>query len=149
MHQNTTNDINYQTNNIHRPKINSGNADMNQPYQAARQLNDINEILSKSKAAFIQPPRDLKQKIFPEDPKPPPTAESIQANSTNISPKVVLSPLKDEDAVAMQRSLSEFAMNSPDLARKFGVIKDEQDAFSAMKATGKRIHDALCQRTMQ
>lgn len=52
-------------------------------------------------------------------------------------PKVSLNRLKVEDSDLMQKSLSEFAMKSPDLAKKLGVVKDESDIFQQMKANGR------------
>lgn len=53
---------------------------------------------------------------------------------------MTISRLKVEDEVLMQRSLSEFAKKSPELARKLGVVKDESDMFSRMKADGKHLY---------
>lgn len=110
-----------------------------QSYQqrTSKQLLEINEILSKSKAVFSQLPKMQEQKVFPEEPPPPPpmnidTSEAIIARTAKVS----LNRLNIEDAELMQKSLTEFAMKSPDLARKLGVIKDESDPFSQMKANG-------------
>lgn len=106
---------------------------------ATRQLHDINEILSKSKGAFLQGPKEQNQKVFPEDPppQPPAPADDPILLTQKATPKVTLSRLSVEDQKLMQRSLTEFAEKSPDLAKKLGVIKDEEDAFSVMKAEGE------------
>lgn len=93
-------------------------------------------------------------KVFPDE-RPPPPAElgaiPVVAPSAAAAPavkeefdptkmktpKVTLSRLKLEDEVLMQKSLSEFAKKSPELARKLGVVKDESDMFSKMKADEK------------
>lgn len=109
-----------------------------QSYQqrANKQLLEINEILSKSKAVFSQLPKLQEQKVFPEEP-PPPAVKNIDADAIIArTPKVALNRLNMEDEELMQKSLAEFAMKSPDLARKLGVIKDESDLFSEMKANG-------------
>lgn len=109
-----------------------------QSYQqrASKQLLEINEILSKSKAVFSQLPKLQEQKVFPEEPAAPAPvnvdAEAIIART----PKVSLNRLNIEDEELMQKSLAAFAIKSPDLARKLGVIKDESDPFSQMKANG-------------
>lgn len=116
----------------------SNNNDFNQLYQQKtnKQLLEINEILSKSKSQFAQIVKQQEQqmKIFPEDPPPPPPVDMVPIIK---KPKVTLSRLTSEDEELMQKSLSEFAMKSPDLARKLGVIKDEADTFSKMKADGE------------
>lgn len=74
--------------------------------------------------------------MFPEEP-PPPAVKNIDADAIIArTPKVALNRLNMEDEELMQKSLAEFAMKSPDLARKLGVIKDESDLFSEMKANG-------------
>lgn len=98
-------------------------------------MHDINEILSKSKASFVHALKDQKQKVFPEDLPPPESAPPVKPIIQ--TPKVTLSRLSSEDQKLMQRSLTEFAEKSPDLAKKLGVIKDELDPFSVMKAEGK------------
>lgn len=123
-----------------RQNIAENNSDgiPNQSYQqrANKQLLEINEILSKSKAVFTQLPKLQEQKVFPEEP-PPPIEMNIDADAIiSRTPKVSLNRLNTEDEELMQKSLAEFAMKSPDLARKLGVIKDESDPFSQMKATG-------------
>lgn len=76
--------------------------------------------------------QEQQMKVFPEDPLP--AAPSIPVIK---KPKVTLSRLNSEDEELMQKSLSEFAKKQPDLARKLGVIKDESDMFSKMKADGE------------
>lgn len=87
---------------------------------------------------FSQLPKLQEQKVFPEEP-PPPIATTVNIDANAIisrTPKVSLNRLNTEDEELMQKSLAEFAMKSPDLARKLGVIKDESDPFSQMKANG-------------
>lgn len=122
--------------------------------RANKQLHEINEILSKSKATFPQISNIQADhyKVFPDErPLPPPpmpapepvAAAAVPAIKEELDPtkmkmpKVTLSRLKLEDEVLMQKSLSEFAKKSPELARKLGVVKDESDMFSKMKADEK------------
>lgn len=121
----------------------------NQSYQqrASKQLLEINEILSKSKAVFTQLPKLQEQKVFPEEPPPPPPPVEMNIDTDAIisrTPKVSLNRLNTEDEELMQKSLAEFAMKSPDLARKLGVIKDESDPFSQMKANGMYLLIHFC-----
>lgn len=79
-------------------------------------------------------------KVFPDERPPPPAIASSAADDAAgkiRTPKVTLSRLKVEDEVLMQRSLTEFAKKSPELAKKLGVVKDEADMFSRMKADGE------------
>lgn len=107
--------------------------------KATKQLHEINEILSKSRTTFPQLgnlPADH-YKVFPDE-RPPPAPVKEEFDPTKMkTPKVTLSRLKLEDEVLMQKSLTEFAKKSPELARKLGVVKDEPDMFSKMKADGK------------
>lgn len=109
--------------------------------RANKQLFEINEILSKSKSTFSQIPNLIQvdqMKVFPDERPPPvvPKTEVIDPSKMK-TPKVTLNRLTAEDEVLMQKSLTEFAKKSPELARKLGVIKDEADMFSQMKADGK------------
>lgn len=59
-----------------------------------------------------------------------------------LQAKVSLKPLSKEDLDLMQKSLSKFAEKSPDLAKVYGIKKDdpfEDSMFSSMKADGKYI----------
>lgn len=53
--------------------------------------------------------------------------------------KVTIRRLKDEDSDAMQTSLEAFSQNSPQLARKYGILSNggAGDMFTQMKASGK------------
>lgn len=103
-------------------------------HKTNKQLFEINEILSKCKSTFSQLPKMEAIKIFPED---RPAEVKIEEGPPKIKlPKITLSRMNVDDAELMQKSLKEFAENKPDLARKLGVIKDESDMFSQMKANG-------------
>lgn len=99
---------------------------------------EINEILSKSKSSFVQLPKYPEQiKVFPEDPPDIKPEISIEKAMIMRKSKVTLNRLNMEDEELMQKSLTEFAKKSPELARQLGVIKDDSDTFSQMKADGK------------
>lgn len=53
--------------------------------------------------------------------------------------KVTIRRLKEEDSNAMQSSLEAFSQNSPQLARKYGIVSNggAGDMFTQMKASGK------------
>lgn len=64
------------------------------------------------------------------------------AAKKKLEAKVSLKPLSKEDLDLMQKSLSKFAEKSPDLAKVYGIKKDdpfEDSMFSSMKADGKHI----------
>lgn len=63
------------------------------------------------------------------------------ATKRKLEAKVSLKPLSKEDLDLMQKSLSKFAEKSPDLAKVYGIKKDEDgpfadSMFSLMKADG-------------
>lgn len=80
--------------------------------------------------------------------KPMATSEELNANTspTSSAPnktklKVNLSRLDPEHIKRMEHSVSEFAKNSPETAKKIGVIRNETDMFELIKAddrTSKR-----------
>lgn len=116
----------------------SGHArvEMQQSYQqrTSNQLQTINEILMKSKSALNNMQKNQEQmKVFPDDPPPPP--KPAPSNSSDKkSVKIQLNRLNPDQIEQMSKSVSEFAKNSPESAKKLGVIKDDLDIFSLMKA---------------
>lgn len=65
-------------------------------------------------------------------------------NKKKLEAKVSLKPLSKADLDLMQKSLSKFVEKSPDLAKVYGIKKDEEDPFgdsmfSLMKADGNYI----------
>lgn len=117
-------------------------SNMHQPYQqsTSNQLQNINEILMKSKSMLnnIQKNQD-QMKVFPDDPPAPtkPTAASTAADKKSL--KITLNRLNPDHIEQMGISVSEFAKNSPESAIKLGVIKDEMDMFSLMKAEDRNL----------
>lgn len=74
-------------------------------------------------------------KVFPDDPPPPPkAAPATNSAADKKSLKITLNRLNPEHIEQMGKSVSEFAKNSPESAKKLGVFKDEIDMFSLMKA---------------
>lgn len=111
--------------------------EVHQTYQqrAHNQLAAINEILMKSKSALNNLQKNQEtMKVFPEDPPPPPKPAPSNSANDKKSLKIQLNRLNPEHIEQMGKSVSEFAKNSPESAKKLGVIKDEIDIFSLMKA---------------
>lgn len=110
--------------------------EMQQSYQQRtnNQLQTINEILMKSKSALNNMQKNQEQmKVFPDDPPPPP--KPAPSNSSDKkSLKIQLSRLNPHQIEQMGKSVTDFVKNSPDSAKKLGVIKDDLDIFSLMKA---------------
>lgn len=111
--------------------------------RTSNQLQNINEILLKSKSVLNHLQKNQEQmKVFPDDPlpAPKPTPASGQNSSTDKkSLKIQLNRLNPEHIEQMGKSVSEFAKNSPESAKKLGVIKDEIDMFSLMKADERNL----------
>lgn len=115
--------------------------EFHQSYQQRthNQLAAINEILMKSKSSLNNLQKNQEHmKVFPEDPPPPPKPASSNATDKK-SLKIQLNRLNPEHIEQMGRSVSEFAKNSPESAKKLGVIKDEMDLFSLMKAEDRNL----------
>lgn len=109
---------------------------MTQTHQqrTTNQLQTINEILMKSKSSLNNLQKNPEQlKVFPDDPPPPPKPAPSHSNDKK-SLKIQLNRLNPDQIEQMGKSVSEFAKNSPDTAKKLGVIKDDLDIFSLMKA---------------
>lgn len=115
---------------------------MNQSYQqkTTNQLQNINEILMKRNSALNNLQKNQEQmKVFPNDPPPPPKPTSATTAADKKSLKITLNRLNPEHIEQMGKSVSEFAKNSPESAKKLGVIKDEMDMFSLMKADERNL----------
>ncbi|XP_055299107.1 nipped-B protein isoform X6 [Sitodiplosis mosellana] len=116
--------------------------EMHQSYQQRtnNQLQAINEILMKSKSALNNLQKNQEHmKVFPEDPPPPPKPAPGHSSNDKKSLKIQLNRLHPEHIEQMGKSVSEFAKNSPESAKKLGVIKDEVDLFSLMKADERNL----------
>lgn len=132
------------------PHSNDTSAEMT-PKMMRNQLLEINEIISKSKSTFSQLPNRIQQdqiKVFPEDRPAEVKAENnvVAGDSAVRKPKVMLNRLSIEDTEKMQKSITEFTKRSPEMARKYGVIKEESgnsDMFSQMKADEKSLKRKL------
>lgn len=115
--------------------------EMQQSYQQRtnNQLQTINEILMKSKSALNNMQKNQEQmKVFPDDPPPPP--KPAPSNSSDKkSLKIQLSRLNPHQIEQMGKSVTDFVKNSPDSAKKLGVIKDDLDIFSLMKADERNL----------
>lgn len=87
----------------------------------------------------------VQMKVFPEDPPapppPPPNPTALASNSANDKKllKITLNRLEPEHIERMGISVSEFAKNSPESAKKLGVIKDEMDMFSLIKGDERNL----------
>lgn len=88
----------------------------------------------------------VQMKVFPEDPPAPPPLPSpkqsaVASNSANDKKllKITLNRLDPEHIEQMGKSVSEFAKNSPESAKKLGVLKDEIDMFSLIKADERNL----------
>lgn len=89
---------------------------------------------SKSMLNNIQKNQE-QMKVFPDDPPPPPkAAPATNSAADKKSLRITLNRLNPEHIEQMGKSVSEFAKNSPESAKKLGVFKDEIDMFSLMKA---------------
>lgn len=78
-------------------------------------------------------------KVFPEDPPaPPPKAAASNSASDKKLLKITLNRLEPEHIEQMGKSVSEFAKNSPESAKKLG-IKDEIDMFSLIKGDERNL----------
>lgn len=116
--------------------------EIHQSYQQRtnNQLQAINEILKKSKSALNNLQKNQEHmKVFPEDPPPPPKPAPSNSSNDKKSLKIQLSRLNPEHIEQMGKSVSQFAKNSPESAKKLGVIKDEMDLFSLMKAEDRNL----------
>lgn len=115
--------------------------EMHQSYQqrSNNQLQAINEILMKSKSSLNLQKNQEHMKVFPEDPPPPPKPMLGHSSGDKKSLKIQLNRLHPEHIEQMGKSVSEFAKNSPESAKKLGVIKDEIDMFSLMKADERNL----------
>lgn len=119
----------------------------NQTHQqrsSTNQLQSINEILMKSKSMLNNLQKNpIQMKVFPEDPpapaQPPPKAAASNSASDKKLLKITLNRLEPEHIEQMGKSVSEFARNSPESAKKLGVIKDEIDMFSLIKADERNL----------
>lgn len=88
----------------------------------------------KSKSVLNNIQKNQEQmKVFPDDPPPKP-APAANSAADKKSLKITLNRLNPEHIEQMGKSVSEFAKNSPESAKKLGVFKDEIDMFSLMKA---------------
>lgn len=138
------------TNNDHFQQSAANRIDSQQSFQQRKTntLQTLNEILSKSKYQFPLPNnQDSVIRNFAED--PPPTAKQItmQANTVNTTNdntktadlRVNLSRLAPEHIKRMGESVSEFAKNSPETAKKYGFIRNEMDMFELMKADERNL----------
>lgn len=111
-------------------------------------LQQLNEILSKSKYQFPVAQNQVDNKsvalanvapMAPEASNSKIPATSSSSGKTNL--KVNLNRLNPEHIKLMEHSVSEFAKNAPETAKKLGVIRNEMDMFELMKAderTAKR-----------
>lgn len=120
----------------------------NQTHQqrSTNQLQTINEILMKSKSMLNNLQKNpVQMKVFPEDPPapaPPPSKPlEVASNSANDKKllKITLNRLDPDHIEQMGKSVSEFAKNSPESAKKLGVIKDEMDMFSLIKGDERNL----------
>lgn len=103
------------------------------------QLQTINEILMKSKSTLNNLQKNQEHmKVFPDDPPPPPKPVPSNSNDKK-SLKIQLNRLNPDHIEQMGKSVSEFAKNSPESAKKLGVIKDDLDIFSLMKADERNL----------
>lgn len=93
---------------------------------------------SKSMLNNIQKNQD-QMKVFPDDPPAPPKPTPATTAADKKSLKITLNRLNPEHIEQMGKSVSEFAKNSPESAMKLGVIKDEMDMFSLMKAEDRSL----------
>lgn len=122
--------------NDYNPQMSHVRPEPHQSFQqrSTNQLQAINEILSKSKSALNNLQKNQEQmKVFPED-APQKPASASNSSSDKKSLKLQIDRLNSEQIEQMTRSVSSFAKNSPESAKKLGVIKDEVDLFSLMKA---------------
>lgn len=129
------NDFNQQLGHIIKPE-------MHQSYQqrTSNQLQAINEILMKSKSSLNNLQKNQEHmKVFPEDAPPPPKPVPSNSSNDKKSLKIQLNRLNPDHIEQMGISVSEFAKNSPESAKKLGVIKDEMDLFSLMKADERNL----------
>lgn len=129
-------------NNEFNQQVGQAKSEMHQSYQQRtnNQLQAINEILMKSKSSLNHLQKNQENtRVFPED-RPPP-AKPAPSNSSNDkkSLKIQLNRLHPEHIERMGISVSEFAKNSPESAKKLGVIKDEMDLFSLIKADERNL----------
>lgn len=116
--------------------------EMHQTYQqrTTNQLQAINEILMKSKSSLNNLQKNQEHmKVFPEDAPPPPKPTPSNSSNDKKSLKIQLNRLNPDHIEQMGISVSEFAKNSPESAKKLGVIKDEVDLFSLMKADERNL----------
>lgn len=111
---------------------------------SSNQLQTINEILMKSKSLINLQKNSTPMKVFPEDPPAPPqpppkaAASNSAANDKKLL-KITLNRLDPEHIEQMGKSVSEFAKNSPESAKKLGVFKDEMDMFSLIKGDERNL----------
>lgn len=99
----------------------------------------IKEILMKNKSMLNNLQKNLVQmKMFPEDPpvppQPPPKAAGSNSANAKKLLKTILNRLELEHIDQMGKSVSKFARNSLELVKELGVIKDEMDMSSFIKA---------------
>lgn len=84
----------------------------------------------------------VQMKVFPEDPPAPPQPppKAVASNSANDKKllKITLNRLDPQHIEQMGKSVSEFAKNSPESAKKLG-IKDELDMFSLIKGDERNL----------
>lgn len=82
----------------------------------------------------------VQMKVFPEDPPKPPPKPAVASNSSSDKKLLItLNRLDPEHIEQMGKSVSEFAKNSPESAKKLGVIKDEMDMFSLIKGDERNL----------
>lgn len=147
-HQRLSNDYNNQQ--MHPTRSDYTNQTHQQ--RSTNQLQTINEIIMKSKSMLNNLQKNpVQMKMFPEDPPAPPPSlpaaaqlpksSAVASNSANDKKllKITLNRLDPEHIEQMGKSVSEFARNSPESAKKLGVIKDEMDLFSLIKSDERNL----------
>lgn len=136
------NDFNSQ---IHPPSRLDHGSNQTPQQRSTNQLQTINEILLKSKSMLNNFQKNpVQMKVFPEDPPAPPPSQQKAAGGSNSANdkkllKITLNRLDPEHIEQMGKSVSEFAKNSPESAKKLGVIRDELDMFSLIKGDERNL----------
>lgn len=129
-------------NNEYNQQVGQAKPEIHQSYQQRtnNQLQAINEILMKSKSALNHLQKNQENmRVFPEDPPPPQKAAPSNSSNDKKSLQIQLNRLNPEHIERMTKSVSEFAKNSPESAKKLGVIKDEMDLFSLIKGDERNL----------
>lgn len=112
-------------------------------------MNEILDIRGQSPAQATDPPNsnilhtsfNSNQLNIKEKSSEDTLQESI--NKKKLEAKVSLKPLSKQDLDLMQKSLSKFVEKSPDLAKVYGITKEDEDPFgdsmfSLMKADERK-----------